>query len=113
MQANALVQAIKAVRGDMNLPVQNARTLRPLQPSGSVLLPDLTDSAKPEYLIAVKRDVAFAQQIKTLKLLPTLTEGRIDSLEKAQKAQKELLDLAQGTIANPNNNCMLQPTHQG
>ena len=96
-QAQALVQAIKAVRGEMNLPVQNARTFRPLQPGGSVLLPELTDSAEPDYLVAVKRDVAFAQQIKTLKLLPSLTEGRIDSLEKAKKAQKELLDLAQGT----------------
>lgn len=97
LQAQALAQAVKAVRGEMNLPTQNARSFRPLQPGGNVLLPELTDSAEPAYLVAVKRDVEFAQQIKTLKILPTLTEGRIDSLEKAQKAQKELLDLAQGT----------------
>ncbi len=100
MQANALVQAIKAVRGEMNLPVQNARTFRPLQPGGSVLLPDLTDAP---YLTAVKRDVAFAQQLKDLKLLPTLTEGRINSLAQATQARKELLDLAAGTnIAGSN-----------
>ena len=96
-QAQALAQAVKAIRTDMKLPAQNARTFRPLQPGGSVLLPELTDSGEPDYLVAVKRDVAFAQQIKTLKLLPSLTEGRIDSLAKAQQARKELLDLAQGT----------------
>jgi hypothetical protein len=102
VQAQALVQAIKAVRGEMNLPTQNARTFRPLQPGGNVLLPDLTDAP---YLTAVKRDVAFAQQLKDLKLLPTLTEGRINSLAQATQARKELLDLAAGTNtagSNPN-----------
>ena len=96
-QAKALAQSVKAMRSELKLPVANARTFRPLQPGGSVLLPELTDSTDPEYLVAVKRDVAFAQQIKDLQLLPTLTDGRISSLAQAQKAQKELLDLAQGT----------------
>lgn len=102
-QAQALAQAVKAIRLEQKLPEQNARTFRPLQPGGSVLLPELTDSAEPDYLVAVKRDVAFAQQIKNLKLLPSLTEGRIDSLAKAKAAQKELLDLAQGTNLVGNN----------
>ena len=102
-QAQALVQAVKAKRTEMKLPVQNARAFRPLQPGGSVLLPELTDSGEPAYLVAVRRDIAFAQQIKTLRLLPTLMEGRIDSLEKARKAQNELLDLAQGTNNSGNN----------
>jgi hypothetical protein len=93
-QAKALVQAVKAMRGEMKLPAQNARTFRPLQPGGSVLLPDLTDAP---YLVAIKRDIAFGNQLKTL--LPTLMSGRIDSLAKAQQARDELLDLAQGTNA--------------
>lgn len=98
-QAQAMVQAIKAVRGEMNLPVQNARTFRPLQPGGSVLLPDLTDAP---HIAAVKRDIAFGKQLKTL--LPTLMTGRIDSLANAKKARNELIDLSQGTNlsgANP------------
>jgi hypothetical protein len=98
-QANALAQAVKAVRGEMNLPAQNARTFRPLQPGGSVLLPDLTEAP---HIVAVKRDIAFGNQLKTL--LPTLMTGRIDSLAKAQTARNELIDLAQGTNtsgANP------------
>jgi hypothetical protein len=92
LQAQALVQTVKKIRGDMNLPTASARSFRPLQPGGSVLLPDLTDGA---HIVAVKRDIAFAEQLKTL--LPTLMVGRIDSLAKAQKARDELLDLAQGT----------------
>jgi hypothetical protein len=92
LQAQALVQTVKKIRGDMNLPTASARSFRPLQPGGSVLLPDLTDAA---HIVAVKRDIAFAEQLKTL--LPTLMVGRIDSLTKAQKARDELLDLAQGT----------------
>ena len=103
VQAQALAQAVNAIRSEQKLPATNARTFRPLQPGGSVLLPELTDSAEPDYLVAVRRDVAFAQQIKTLKLLPTLTEGRVDSLAKARQAQKELLDLAQGTNLAGNN----------
>ena len=100
IQAKALVQAIKAVRGEMNLPVQDARSFRPLQPGGSVLLPALTDAP---HVVAVKRDIAFGNQLKTL--LPTLMTGNIDSLVKAQKARNELIDLAQGTNSqgsNPN-----------
>jgi hypothetical protein len=92
IQAKALVQAIKAVRGEMNLPVQNARSFRPLQPGGSVLLPDLTDAP---HIVAVKRDIAFGNQLKAL--LPTLMTGRIDSLSKAKQARAELIDLAQGS----------------
>lgn len=97
-EAAALVQAVKAVRGEMNLPAQNARNFRPLQPGGSVLLPDLTDLP---HVAAVKRDVAFGEQLKTL--LPTLMSGRIDSLAKAQRARDELVDLAQGTNSQGSN----------
>ncbi len=100
-QAQALAQAVKALRGEMKLPAQNARAFRPLQPGGSVLLPDLTDAP---HVVAVKRDIAFANQLKTL--LPTLMTGRIDSLAKAKQARAELLDLAQGTSLqgkNPSN----------
>jgi hypothetical protein len=78
--------------------VQNARSFRPLQPGGSVLEPTLTDAP---HVVAVKRDIAFGNQLKTL--LPTLMTGRIDSLAKAKQARAELLDLAQGTNTQSKN----------
>jgi hypothetical protein len=90
-EANALARAVKKMREDFNLPETNARTFRPFQPSGSVLLPDLTDAP---HIQPIKRDIAFGEQLETL--LPTLYGERIDSLDDAKKARDELLDLAEG-----------------
>jgi hypothetical protein len=98
-QAKALAQAIKGQRVQLNLPVTDARTFRPFQPNGSVLLPNLTDA---RHVVQVKRDIAFAQQLQPL--LPTLMGPRIASLAEAKKAKNELLDLMSGTNtagANP------------
>lgn len=98
-EAKALVQAIGQMRVQYKMPATNARSFRPFQPGGAQLLPDLTDT--PE-IAAVKRDIAFAQQLETL--LPTLYGARIDSLEKAKQAQSEVLDLINGSNtagANP------------
>lgn len=103
-QAAALVQAVKALRKEQLLPGTNARTFRPFQPGGSVLLPNLTEAP---HVKSVMRDIAFAKSLKTL--LPTLTNGRIASLADAQKAKSELLDLANGTNtagSNPNKHTM-------
>ena len=103
-QAQALVQAVKALRVENAMPVANARNFRPFQPGGSVLLPDLTDAP---HVAAVKRDIAFAKSLKAV--LPTLTGARISSLAMAQQAKQELLDLAQGSNlggANPNKHTM-------
>jgi hypothetical protein len=91
-EAAALVQAITQQRRTFNLPPTNARTFRPFQPGGQVLLPNLND---PPHIQAVKRDIAFGKQLE--QLLPTLFGARIDSLAKAQQAKEELLDLARGT----------------
>ncbi|MFN3266713.1 MAG: hypothetical protein ACK41E_07720 [Deinococcales bacterium] len=93
-EAKALVQAIKQMRTQYNMPTTHARSFRPFQPGGAQLLPELSDS--PE-IAAVKRDIAFAQQLESL--LPTLYGARIDSLKKAKQAQSELLDLINGTNA--------------
>jgi hypothetical protein len=93
-QAQALVQAVRAMRAEFQLPVTNARQFRPFQPGGSQLLPDLTDS---EQIANIKRDIAFAKQLESL--LPTLFGERITTLAQAKQAEKELLDLATGTNA--------------
>jgi hypothetical protein len=94
-QAQALVQAVRKMRTDFNLPTDtNARQFRPFQPGGAVLLPDLTDDA---LTANIKRDVAFGEQLKTF--LPTLFGERITTLAQAKQAEKELLDLASGTNA--------------
>ncbi len=98
-QAQALAQAIRRMRADFKLPASNARSFRPFQPAGDVLLPGLTDEP---HVANVKRDIAFAQQLQTL--LPTLYGERISTLAQAEQAKKELLDLATGTNeggANP------------
>jgi hypothetical protein len=98
-EADALVMAVRQMREDFKLPATNARTFRPFQPSGSVLLPGLTDAP---HVQAVKRDIAFGEQLE--QLLPTLYGERVDSLADAKKARDELLDLAEGTNragANP------------
>jgi hypothetical protein len=91
-EAEVLVLAVKQMRQKYNMPVTNARTFRPFQPGGSVLLPDLTDAP---HIQPIKRDIAFGQQLEGL--LPTLYGQRIDSLGAAKKAQDEMLDLANGT----------------
>jgi hypothetical protein len=98
-ESQALLQTIKSMRTKMKLPATNARGFRPFQPGGQRLLADATDQSE---IAAVKRDIAFANQLKPL--LPTLMSGRVDSLAKAKQAREELLDLAQGTNlagANP------------
>jgi hypothetical protein len=91
-EAEALVQAVRQLREEYKLPTANARTFRPFQPGGSVLLPELTDAP---HIQPVKRDIEFGKQLETL--LPTLFGERIDSLEAAKKARDELLDIAEGT----------------
>jgi hypothetical protein len=92
-QAQALVRAVRKMRADQALPVANARQLRPLQPSGEVLLPQATEAA---HIHLVRRDIAFAQQLQAL--LPTLMGvSRISTLAQAQRAREELMDLARGT----------------
>ncbi len=98
-EAKALIQAIGQMRLQYQIPVTNARAFRPFQPSGAQILPDLTDAP---HIAAVKRDIAFAQNLEPL--LPTLYGAPIDSLEKAKKARDELLDLVKGSNlagANP------------
>jgi hypothetical protein len=99
LQAKALALAIKNQRVQLNLAPTNARTFRPFQPGGSVLLPTLSDAV---HIVKVKRDIAFAQQFESL--LPTLMGPRISTLAMAQKAKNEILDLVSGTNvagANP------------
>jgi hypothetical protein len=99
LQAKALVQAINQQRRQLKIPATNARTFRPFQPGGEVLLPNLTDAP---HIIQVKRDVAFAKSLQPL--LPTLMGPRISSIEMAKTAKNELLDLINGTNvvgANP------------
>jgi hypothetical protein len=98
-QAQALAQAVRAMRTELQLPTTNARQFRPFQPGGNVLLPDLTDAAQ---VANAKRDVAFATQLQTL--LPTLFGERITTVAQAKQAERELLDLAAGSNigrANP------------
>jgi hypothetical protein len=99
LQAKALVQAINQQRSQLKVPVTNARTFRPFQPGGEVLLPALSDAP---HIVQVKRDIAFAKSLQPL--LPTLMGTRISSLEMAKRAKNELLDLINGTNlvgANP------------
>jgi hypothetical protein len=94
LQAKALVQAINNQRAQLKIPATNARTFRPFQPGGEVLLPSLTDAP---HIIQVKRDIAFAKSLQPL--LPTLMGTRIASLDSAKRAKNELLDLINGTNA--------------
>ena len=88
-EAAALVQAVRQLRLDFNLPETDPRAFRPFQPGGAVLLPDLTDAS---HVAAVKRDIAFGRQLQTL--LPTLYGERVGSPEQAHRAKTEMLDLA-------------------
>jgi hypothetical protein len=92
LEAKALVQAIRQMRLEKNLPTENARAFRPFQPGGTQLLPDLSDAP---HIAAIKRDIAFSKQLEPL--LPTLMGAPIDSLTKAKQARDELLDLINGT----------------
>ncbi len=99
-EANALVQAISQLRTQYNMPSTKAREFRPFQPSGSQILPDLSDVP---HIASAKRDVAFAKSLEPL--LPTLYGTPISTLEQAKKARDELLDLVKGSNlagANPN-----------
>jgi hypothetical protein len=93
-EAQALVQAINDMRTRFKLVATNARTFRPFQPGEAVLLPNLSDAS---HVQAVKRDIAFGQQLQAL--LPTLFGERIDSLQKAQRARDEWMDLINGSNA--------------
>ena len=98
-QAQALAAATVYLRQDARLPARNARTFKPFQPSGAVLLPDLSDAP---HIQAIKRDMAFGQQLQQLQ--PVLSGPRISSPEMARRARDQMLDLARGTNiggANP------------
>ena len=97
-EADALVQAIDALRAELDLPSRDARAFRPFQPGGAVL----ASSADHPRLAAIERDVAFGRQMRGL--LPTLYGPRVGTLAQAKRARAELLDLARGTNeggANP------------
>lgn len=97
-EADALVQAIGAMRVEMDLPGEDARAFRPFQPGGAVL----ASTSDVPRLAAIERDVAFGRQLRGL--LPTLYGPRIGTLADARRAREELLDLARGTNeggANP------------
>ena len=98
-EAEALRAAIGHLREDLALPPTDARAFRPFQPGGAMLLPGLPgdDHADP-----VRRDIAFGKGIEPR--LPTLFGERIDSLEDAHRAARELLDIVEGANeagANP------------
>lgn len=98
-EAAALVQAVRKLRLDYRLPATDARRFRPFQPGGQVLLPDLSEAP---HLAAVRRDIAFGQQLQSL--LPTWFGPRIGTMAEAERARDELLDLARGSNtagANP------------
>ncbi len=99
-EAEALRQAVLNMRQSMKLPVTNPRTFRPFQPGGQILLPQLQEAQWN--IAAVKRDIAFAENVSTL--LPTFYGTRIATLAQAQKARDEMLDIARGSNsagANP------------
>jgi hypothetical protein len=91
-EAAALVQAVRKLRLDHRLPATDARRFRPFQPGGAVLLADSTEAP---HLAAVRRDIAFGQQLQAL--LPTWFGPRIATLAQAEQAREELLDLARGS----------------
>jgi hypothetical protein len=99
-EAEALRQAVLNMRQSMKLPTTNPRTFRPFQPGGQILLPQLQEAQWN--IAAVKRDIAFAENVSTL--LPTFYGTRIATLAQAQKARDEMLDIARGSNsagANP------------
>ena len=93
-QSLALADAVADMRAEMGLRPEDARSFRPLQPGGAVVLPDLD---APRHLAAVQRDIAFGESLRPL--LPTLHGAPIRSLEEARRARDEMLDLARGTNA--------------
>ncbi len=98
-QARALANSVEALRGRYGMEAASARTFRPFQPGGAVLLPE-TDL--PRHEARVVRDIAFGRQLESL--LPTLFGSPIDTPEQAEAARTEMLDLANGTNvggANP------------
>lgn len=98
-QAEALADAVEDMRAYLQLPRPNARSHRPFQPGGA---PIAAPGAGSAYLDAVARDIAFGEQME--RLLPTLFGSRIDTLEQAEAARREMLDLLHGTNtegANP------------
>jgi len=92
-EAEALRQAVRNMRQSMKLPATNPRTFRPFQPGGQILLPQLQEAQWN--ITAVKRDIAFAENVSTL--LPTFYGTRIATLAQAQKARDEMLDIARGS----------------
>ncbi len=92
-QADALVQAVANMRADRGFTVTDARNFRPFQPGGSVLPATASDPK----IAGVERDIAFGRQLQ--RLLPTLSGAPIQSLERAQQARREMVDLLHGTNA--------------
>jgi len=79
--ATKIVALVHATRRKYHLTPIDPMTARPFQPGGFVL----------PGKIAADRDLAFGKSLEPL--LPTLMNGRIDSLAKAQMARDEILAL--------------------
>jgi hypothetical protein len=92
-EAEALRTAVKDMRWELKLRAADARTRRPFQPSGKLLLPDLNEAQWNT--AAVKRDIAFAENLA--QLAPTLYGQRVATLAQALKARDEMLDIARGS----------------
>ncbi|MEM7730856.1 MAG: hypothetical protein AAF311_16610, partial [Pseudomonadota bacterium] len=91
-EAEALVLAVNDMRAGLGLPKRDARSFRPFQPGGAVILPDLEEAS---HIASVKRDIAFGEQMEAL--LPTLFGPPIHTLNDAEAARAEMLDLLNGT----------------
>ena len=90
-EAEALAIAVADMRERHAIPARDARSFRPFQPGGAVLL---AEAVSPAHELEVERDIAFGRQLEAL--LPTLFGAPIDTLEEAEAARAEMLDLLQG-----------------
>ena len=97
-EAEALVIAVTDMREQLGIPARDARSFRPFQPGGEVLLPGRD---APDHLLRVERDIAFGRQIEAL--LPTLFGAPIATLEDAERARAEMMDLLEGANTQGHN----------
>ena len=86
-----LANSIDALRSKLNITPVDRNDFRPFQPGGEVLPGDTN----------IDRDAAFAEELGTYDLM--LTNGHVDSLEKARILRDELLgNRALGSATSPN-----------
>ncbi|MGB6230705.1 MAG: hypothetical protein WBF53_11340, partial [Litorimonas sp.] len=97
-QAEALANAIEHMRTRWLMPRTDARTFRPFQPGGKVIF---AGSTKPRHIAAVERDIAFGYEME--RLMPTLFGPPIETLEEAEIARSEMLDILHGTDGQGHN----------